>query len=167
VNAWIRREQRLLIDVLQNGAIAGPESRQRIAEQIVLPISNGSDAVDEHQPSHCAAIALGGEHGEPATPRVAKHVPLREPDCLSNRRKIARVVLDARGVRGGWNLGVTAPALVVQNELTSFCEWSEGWPEQVVIEQQSAVHTNERSRTGYLRREVDGELETACANGAP
>ena len=98
---------------------------------------------------------------------MAEHIPLRKANGVSNRGKVARVVLDASGARAGWNLRTAAPTLIVQNELTSFRERSEGGPQQVVIEQQSAVHTNERSRTGYLRGEVNGELETACANGAP
>jgi hypothetical protein len=36
-----------------------------------------------------------------------------------------------------------------------------------VIEQEPAIYTGKRRRAGYLGREVHGELETACANGAP
>jgi hypothetical protein len=36
-----------------------------------------------------------------------------------------------------------------------------------VIEEQPPVHTDERYRAGYLRRDVDGELEAAYTNGAP
>jgi hypothetical protein len=36
-----------------------------------------------------------------------------------------------------------------------------------VIEQQAAIHADERCRTVYLRGEVHGELESACAYGAP
>ena len=167
MNTWIRREQRLLIDVLQNCTIAGAEPRQRIREQIVLPVSNRADAVDEDQPPDATSIALGGKHGEPAAPRVAEHIPLRESERLPNRGKVARVVLDASRVGGGRNLRGAAPALIIQNELAPFSERSEGRPQQVVIKEQTAVYANERSRTGYLWREVHGELETACANGAP
>jgi hypothetical protein len=57
--------------------------------------------------------------------------------------------------------------LIVENELTSLSERRERWPEEVVVEQQSAIYTHKRYCTGHLRGEVHGELEAACTNGAP
>ena len=98
---------------------------------------------------------------------MAEDVPLSEPYRFSNGRKVAGVMLDPSGVCARWHLRRAAPALVVENELTSVRERREGRPQQVVIEEQSSVHAGERSRAGYLRGEVHGEVETARANGAP
>jgi hypothetical protein len=164
VYVGIGREQGWLIDALEYRAVAGSESRQRIAQERVLPVANGSDAVDEDEASNRRLIALGRQHRETTAPRVPEHVPSREPDRFADRGEVASVVLDARGARGRRSLRCAAPALIVQDQLASLGQWRERWPEEIVIEQQSAVDADERSRAAYLRREIDGELETACAN---
>jgi len=68
MNAWIRRPQRLLIDVLENRAVTGTEARQRVTEQIVLPIANGADAVNEYQASNAVSVPLRSKHCETAPP---------------------------------------------------------------------------------------------------
>jgi hypothetical protein len=112
-------------------------------------------------------IALGREHRETTTPRVAEHIPSREPDCFADCGEVAGVMLDARGARGRGGLRRATPALIVKNQLASLGQRRERWPEESVIEQQSAVDADERSGAAYLRREIDGELETACANRTP
>ncbi len=61
----------------------------------------------------------------------------------------------------GGDLRCTATALVVEDELTALGERSESGPQQVVIEQQSAVHADER----YRHRVLSGERYTA--NSSP
>ena len=92
---------------------------------------------------------------------------MREAERFANGGEISGVVLDASGVSAWRGRRFAASALVVQDQLPIFRERRERWPEEVVVEQQSAVDAHERSRTGYLRREIDGEVETACANGTP
>ena len=55
MDAGIWFEQRLLIDVFENRAIARPHARECIAKQILLPIADRSDAVDEHETTHARA----------------------------------------------------------------------------------------------------------------
>jgi hypothetical protein len=98
---------------------------------------------------------------------VSQYIPSREPDGLANRWEVARVVLDASRARAGRCLRLPAPALIVKDELPSLGEWGERGPQQLVVEEQTTVDTDKRGGTGYFRREVHGELESADTNGAP
>ena len=98
---------------------------------------------------------------------MTQHIPGTETERLANRWEIASVVLDASGARTWRCLRCTTTPLVVEDELTALGQGSESGPQQIVIEQQSAIHTHKRYRAVYLRGEVYGELEPACANGAP
>jgi hypothetical protein len=98
---------------------------------------------------------------------VSEHVPPAKSECFADGRKVAGVVLDAGCVRGRGRLGCAAAALIVENELALFGQRRERGPQEFVIEEQPPVHADERYRAGYLRREVDGELEAACTNNAP
>src|SRR5688500_12276768 len=98
---------------------------------------------------------------------MSQHIPSREPDRFTNRRKVAGIVLDASRARPGGRLRLTATALVVEDDLPSLGEWGERGPQQVVVEEQTTVDTHERSDAGYFRGEVHGELEPAGTNGAP
>jgi hypothetical protein len=150
VHGGVGREQRGLVDVLEHRAIARGESRQGVAEQVVLPVSDWSDRIDEHETSHSVAIALRREHREAAAPRVAEDVPLRETNRLADRREVTSVVLDSGSSSARRNLRRTSSALVVQNQLPSLGERCERWPEQVMIEQQAAVHADKRNGTVYF-----------------
>jgi hypothetical protein len=68
VNTGVGREQRGLIDVLEDRAIGGTESWESIAQQLDLPIANGANAVDEHEAPHGSLIAFRREHRESTTP---------------------------------------------------------------------------------------------------
>ena len=98
---------------------------------------------------------------------MPENVPLREADGSSQGGEVARVVFDSRRPRTGRCLGGAAPALVVENQLSSFRQRRERRPQQVVVEQEPAVHADERNGAGYFRREVHGEIEPACPNDAP
>jgi hypothetical protein len=98
---------------------------------------------------------------------VTEYVPDPKTQRFANRGQIAGVVLDAGGARTWRCLRCPTTPLVVEDELTALGQGSECGPQQIVIEQQSAIHTHERYRAVYLRGEVYGELEPACANGAP
>ena len=98
---------------------------------------------------------------------MTQHVPRAETERFANRRQIASVVLDASGTRTWRCLRRPTTPLVVEDELTALGQGRESGPQQIVIEQQSAIHTHERYRAVSLRREVHGELEPACPDGAP
>ena len=167
MNARVRLKERFGIDVLEDRAVARTQPRQRIAQEILLPVADGTDAVDEDETSNASPISFSGQHGEATAPRMTQHVPGAKAKRFAYRGQIASVVLDASDARTWRCLRCTPTSLVVQDELTALGQGSESGPQQVMIEQQSAVHTHERYRAVYLRREVDGELEPACANGAP
>ena len=167
MDARVGLKKRVGVDVLEDRAIARPQTRQRIAQKILLPVADGTDAVDEHEAAHTASISFSGQHGEATAPRVTQHVPGAKTKRFANRGQVASVVLDASRTRTWRCLRRATTPLVVEDELTALGQGSESGPQQVMIEQQSAVHTHERYRAVYLRREVYGELEPACANGAP
>ena len=167
MNVGVGFEQRLRVDPFQDRPIVRAKPRQRIAQQVLLPVTYRSDAVHEYEPADAGRIALGGEHRETAAPRVTQNIPRHEAEGFANRREIARVVFDTRGLRSWRSLRCTPTSLVVEDELTALRQGSESGPQQMVIEQQSTVHTHKRYRTVSLRREIHGELEPACANGAP
>jgi hypothetical protein len=98
---------------------------------------------------------------------VAEDIPLDESNGVAKGWQIPGIVLDASASGGGGSLRRAAPTLIVQDQLSSLSQRSQCRPKEIVIEQQSAIHAHERRRTGYLRREVHGELEPTCANGAP
>ena len=166
MHAGIRLEQCLCIDVLEYRAVAGAEPWQRIAKEILLPIADRTHAVDQDETADAGPVAFSGEHREPTAPGVTENVPGANAERFANRRQVAGIVLDASGPGSGRRLRRTATSLVVEDELTALGQGSESGPQQIVIEQQSAVHTHERCCTVYLRREVHSELEPACANGA-
>ena len=167
VNARIWREQRLLVDAFENRAICCTETRQRIDQQILLPVSERTHAVDKNEPPDGGLIALGREHCQAATPRVAVDVPHRETECLAEGWEVTRVVFDASAARAWWSLGCTSPALVVQDQLPVIGERSKSRPQEVVIEQKPTVYADKRNGAGSLRREKHGKVEPACVNGAP
>jgi hypothetical protein len=117
VNAWIGSQERLLIDVLQDRAVAWREPRQGVAQQVLLPVANRPDAIYEHESPNCSAIALRREHRQSASPGVPEDVPLREADRVAERREVTGVVLDARRPRTGRRLRRTSTSLVVQDQL--------------------------------------------------
>jgi hypothetical protein len=97
---------------------------------------------------------------------VAEDIPPREADGFAKRGEIAGVMLDARAASTWRDLRRSASSLIVEDELTRVSERRECGPKQVVVEQQAAIHADERHGTAYFRREVDGEFESACAYGA-
>jgi hypothetical protein len=153
--------------VLEDRPVAGFESCERVAQQILLPVADRSDAIDEDESTNGLLIAFGREHREPAAPRVAKHIPLRESDRFAQRGEIAGIVLDASGARTGWCLRRAASALVVEDQLATLRERRQRGPQQIVIEEEPAVHAGKRNSAGHFWGEVHGELEPACTNGAP
>lgn len=167
LNSRIRREQCFLIDALENRAIGWPESRQRLDEQILLPVAERTNAVDEDESSDRVLIAFCGKHGKAAAPGVAKHVPLRQPEGIADGRKISSIVFDASTACSRWSLRCTSAALIVQDQLPVIGERSERRPQQVVIEEKPAVHADKRNGTGFLRGEKHGKVEPACVNDAP
>ena len=98
---------------------------------------------------------------------MTQHVPRAKAKRFAYRGQIAGIVLDASGTRTWRCLRCPPTSLVVEDELTALGQGSECGPQQVVIEQQSAIHPHKRYRAVYLRGEVYGELEPACVNGAP
>jgi hypothetical protein len=98
---------------------------------------------------------------------VTEDIPLDESNGVAKGWQISRVVFDAGASGAGRSLRRATPPLIVQDELSPLGQRSQCGPQEIVIEQQSAIHARERRRTGYLRREVYGELEPTCANGAP
>ena len=98
---------------------------------------------------------------------MAQDVPPRETERVSDSSKVARIVLDARASRARRSLGCSAPSLIVEDQLASFCEGRESGPQQVVIEEKPAVHADKRNGAGFLGGEKHGKVEPACTNGAP
>jgi hypothetical protein len=76
-------------------------------------------------------------------------------------------MLDTRRPSARRRLRRTATALIVEDQLSPLREGRERWPQEVVVEQKPAVHAHERNGTGYFWREVHGELEASCTDGAP
>jgi hypothetical protein len=167
VNSGIRRKQRLLIDALENRTVRWTETGQCIDEQILLPVPERTNAVDEYESSNGVLVPLGHEHREASTPRVPQDVPLREAKGLADGGEIAGVVLDAGAARTRWRLGRTSAALIVQDQLPMVSERGKGGPQQIVIEEQPAVYADKRNGAGFLRREKHGKVEPACVNDAP
>ena len=58
--------------------------------------------------------------------------------------EIRGVEFNAGGAGGRWDGGVTATALVVEDQLSCGCKWCECGPQEAVIEDQAAVDANER-----------------------
>jgi hypothetical protein len=76
-------------------------------------------------------------------------------------------VLDASGVCSRRSLRGTAAPLVVENELAALRQRRKRRPQQVVIEEKSAVYADKRRNAGNLGREKHSEFEPTCTNGAP
>ena len=98
---------------------------------------------------------------------MTEDIPLGESNGVAKGCQIPGIVFDACASRAGRSLRRASATLIVQDQLPPLSERSQCGPQEIVIEQQSAIHARERRRTGYLWREVHGELEPTCANGAP
>ena len=71
MDPWVGLEKRFGIDVLEDRAVAWTQPRQRIAQEILLPVADGTDAVDEHETPNPSPISFSSQHGEATAPRVA------------------------------------------------------------------------------------------------
>ena len=56
-------EKRFCIDVLENRTVARTQPRQCIAEEILLPVADRTDAVDEDEASNASLISFSSQHG--------------------------------------------------------------------------------------------------------
>lgn len=68
MDARVGLKQRVGVDVLENRAIARSQPRQRIAEKILLPVADGTDAVDQDETPNTTSISFSRQHGEPTAP---------------------------------------------------------------------------------------------------
>ena len=71
MDARVGSKQRVGVDVLENRAIARTQPRQRIAKEILLPVADRTDAIDEHESPNSTSISFSRQHGEATAPRVA------------------------------------------------------------------------------------------------
>ena len=135
--------------------------RERALVQRVEPAGSRSDRVERHHAPHAERILGRREQRDPAAPRMADEVPLRDAERLAERRDVEHVVLHTGGAQARRCLRLTAAALIVEDHLATGGEGREGRPEQVVAVDHPAVDREHRRRAWDGRARPDGEVESA------
>src|SRR5687768_5198586 len=95
VDVWVGLMKGREVEPLERRALRGTESGQRRRNEIGEPVTGYSYCIHEHQVPDAVLILLGGEHRDASAPRVSKHIPAREPECVAKRGNVAGVMLDA------------------------------------------------------------------------